>query len=316
MVNNQLWIIYALFFGAALLGVRALYWLVFRSRTEQKIINRRLALSNDLNDPVEVLDVLRRERGLGGVAGLHWLDELVMQTGLKINLTRIAIWLVTLSALFYLPLAFWLKLGPLAIVVAVPAALATGYLMLRLARARRISRFSEQLPEALDIIVRGLRAGHPFRVALGLVARELSDPIGTEFGILTDEISFGLDQQAAVDHLASRVGQEDLTFVSIAINIQSQTGGNLGEILQGLSRVLRQRSKLRLKVRALTSEGRLSGIFMSAMPFILFLVVNLISPGYFAEVRDHPLVAPAVVAGLMLLGIGNFVIYRMVNFKI
>ena len=80
--------------------------------------------------------------------------------------------------------------------------------------------------------------------------------------------------------------------------------------------MLRHRSKLRLKVRALTSEGRLSGYFMSAMPFILFLVVNLISPGYFAEVRDHPLVAPAVVAGLMLLGIGNFMIYRMVNFKI
>ena len=187
--------------------------------------------------------------------------------------------------------------------------------MLRSARARRIKRFSEQLPEAIDIVVRGLRAGHPFRVALGLVARELPDPIGTEFGILIDEISFGADQQAAIDHLAARVGQEDLTFVSIAINIQSQTGGNLAEILQGLSRVLRNRSKLRLKVRALTSEGRLSGYFMSAMPFILFLIVNLISPDYFGEVRDHPLVGPAVVLGLVLLGMGNFVIYRMVNFK-
>jgi len=316
MVNNQLWIIYALVFGAALLGFQALYWLVFRSRAERKIINRRLTLSSQLSDPGAVLDVLRRERGLGNVAGLQWLDELVMQTGLKIDLTRIVVWVVALSVLFYLPLEFWLKLGPLAIVAAVVAALAVGYLMLRLARERRIRRFSEQLPEALDIIVRGLRAGHPFRVALGLVARELSDPIGTEFGILADEISLGADQQAAVDHLASRVGQEDLAFVSIAINIQSQTGGNLGEVLQGLSRVLRNRAKLRLKVRALTSEGRLSGYFMTAIPFILFVVVNLISPGYFAEVRNHPLVGPAVVAGLMLLGIGNFMIYRMVNFKI
>ncbi len=318
MFDNQLWIVYALVFGAALLGFQALYWLVFRSRAERKIINRRLKLGSELSDPVAVLDVLRRERGLGylgNVAGLQWLDELVMQSGLKVNPTRILVWIAMLSAVFYLPLAFWLKLGPLAIVAAIPAALLAGYMILRSARARRINRFSEQLPEALDIVVRGLRAGHPFRVALGLVARELSDPIGTEFGILIDEISFGADQQTSVDHLASRVGQEDLTFVSIAINIQSQTGGNLAEILQGLSRVLRNRSKLRLKVRALTSEGRLSGYFMSGMPIILFLVVNLISPSYFGGVRDHPLVGPAVVAGLMLLGIGNFVIYRMVNFK-
>ena len=113
-----------------------------------------------------------------------------------------------------------------------------------------------------------------------------------------------------------RVGQEDLTFVSIAINIQSQTGGNLAEILQGLSRVLRNRSKLRLKVRALTAEGKLSGIFMSAMPFILFMVVNVISPGYYGpEVRNHPLLVPALVAGLTLLGVGNLMIYRMINFK-
>jgi tight adherence protein B len=318
MINNQLWLIYALIFGAVLLGVRALYWMVFRSRAERKIINRRLSLSNELKDPVQVLDVLRRERGFGaisGVAGLQWLDELIVQSGVKIDALRSGVWIVALSALFYLPLGFWLKLGPLALPIAVLAALLVGYVLLRMARARRISRFSEQLPEAIDIVVRGLRAGHPFRVALGLVARELPDPIGTEFGILIDEVGFGLDQQVAVDHLAARVGQEDLTFVSIAINIQSQTGGNLAEILQGLSRVLRNRAKLRLKVRALTSEGRLSGVFLSVMPFILILVVNLISPGYFSEVKDHPLVGPAVLGGFLLLAIGNYTIYRMVNFK-
>ncbi|WOH56037.1 type II secretion system F family protein [Bradyrhizobium sp. BWC-3-1] len=318
MINNQLWLIYALIFGAVLLGVRALYWLVFRSRAERKIINRRLSLSNELKDPVQVLDVLRRERGFGaisGVAGLQRLDELIVQSGVKLDALRSSVWIVALSALFYLPLGFWLKLGPLALAIAVPAALLVGYVLLRMARARRISRFSEQLPEAIDIVVRGLRAGHPFRVALGLVARELPDPIGTEFGILIDEVGFGLDQQVAVDHLAARVGQEDLTFVSIAINIQSQTGGNLAEILQGLSRVLRNRAKLRLKVRALTSEGRLSGVFLSVMPFILILVVNLISPGYFSEVKDHPLVGPAVLGGFLLLAIGNYTIYRMVNFK-
>ena len=145
---------------------------------------------------------------------------------------------------FTFRLALWLKLSVVAIPLAVVAALLTGLILLVRARAKRISRFSEQFPEALDIIVRCLRAGHPFRVALGLAAREMPDPIGTEFGILVDEITFGLDQQVAVDHLYGRVGQEDLSFFSIAINIQSKTGGNLAETLQGLSRLLRNRVKL------------------------------------------------------------------------
>jgi tight adherence protein B len=214
-----------------------------------------------------------------------------------------------------LPLMVWLGVGLLPLLPAVLAATATGYFVLRWVRARRIARFSEQLPEALDIVVRGLRAGHPFRVAIGLVARELPDPIGTEFGILLDEITFGVDQQVAIDHLRARVGQEDLSFMSIAVNIQSQTGGNLAEILHSLARVLRSRTKMRLKVRALSSEGRLSGVFLSAMPFVLFLLVNLISPSYFGYLKGSPLVAPALVLGLSLLAIGNFMIYRMVNFR-
>jgi tight adherence protein B len=277
-----------------------------------------LALRNELSNPVEVLNALQRERGLGfieGVAGLEWLEKLVVQTGLKLTPARLLVWAVGLTAFYYVPLALWLGFGPVPVPLAILAALPTGYVMLRQARAKRIDRFSDQLPEALDIVVRGLRAGHPFRVAIGLAARELADPIGTEFGIMIDEISLGLDQQAAVDHLQARVGQDDLSFVAIAINIQSQTGGNLAEILRGLSRLLRNRTKMRLKIRALTSEGRLSGIFLTAMPFILFLLINVISPAYFAYLKGSPLVAPAVIVGLIMLALGNITIYRMVNFK-
>jgi tight adherence protein B len=316
---NELWIIYALVFGAALLGAQALYWLLIRSRTERKIINRRLTLTHELSDQGAVLEALRRERGsaaFANVAGLQWFDELVMQSGLKLDATRLMVWLGGLAFGFYFVLAFWLKLGALAIVIAIIAAPLTGYVLLRRARAKRISRFSEQLPEALDVIVRGLRAGHPFRVALGLAAREMPDPLGTEFGILLDEISFGLDQQVAVDHLYGRVGQEDLSFVSTAINIQSQTGGNLADILKSLSTLLRNRSKLRLKVRALTSEGRMSGVLLSALPFVLFLMVSFINPNYYGDLRGNPVVMPAVGVALFLLALGNLAIYRMVNFKI
>jgi len=318
METNQLWIVYALVFGAALLGVRAIYWFLFRARAEQKIINRRLALTGELSSPTEVLDALRSERGLGsigGLAGLQWFETLVMQTGINLSGARLAAWAMGLVCLFYLPLAVVLGFGLLAIMGAILPALVAGYLLLRWARAKRIMRFSEQLPEALDIIVRGLRAGHPFRLAIGLVARELPDPIGTEFGIMLDEITFGLDQQTAVDHLQARVGQDDLSFLAIAVNIQSQTGGNLAEILHGLSRMLRNRSKMRLKIRAVSSEGRLSGIFLSAMPIVLFLGINLISPTYYAYLKGSPLVTPALVVGLTLLTIGNIIIYRMVHFR-
>jgi len=316
---SELWVIYGLIFSAALLGVQWLYRVLVSSRTEQKIINRRLTLSNELKDRGAVLEALRRERGMGvltNVPGAQWLDELLMQSGLKLDGMRLLVWFAGLTLVVYFALAVWMKMGPVAMFPALPGAALIGYLLLRRARASRIARFSEQLPEALDIVVRGLRAGHPFRVALGLASREMADPIGTEFGILLDEVSFGLDQEAAVNHLYERVGQEDLAFVATAINIQSQTGGNLADILASLSRLLRNRSKLRLKIRALTSEGRTSGVFLSALPFVMFLVLNVLSPGFFSEVKAHPIFMPSVGVGLFLLALGNLVIYRMVNFKV
>jgi len=178
-----------------------------------------------------------------------------------------------------------------------------------------MAQFSEQLPDALDIIVRGVRVGYPLPAALSLVAQEMSDPIGTEFGITSDEISFGLDIKAAVENLYRRAGSEDVMFLVIALNIQSQTGGNLAELLARLSRMIRNRAKLRLKVRALTAEGRLSAIFLSLMPFLLFGAISFIAPDYFSSVRHHPVILPALFIGLSMLFLANVILYRMVNAK-
>ena len=156
------------------------------------------------------------------------------------------------AVLFFLVLRLATGSSFLAVVLAGPLAAASIYLFLQRARRRRIAAFSEQFPDALDVIARGLRAGHPFRVAIGLVAREMPDPVGSEFGIVADEIMFGLEQSVAVDNLGPRVGHNDLSFFSTAVNIQHQTGGNLAEILSRLSRMLRSRLKLRLKIRALS----------------------------------------------------------------
>jgi tight adherence protein B len=316
MLSGELWVIYALVFGTALFAVQGLYWVVFRARYQRQLINRRLVLTDRLETPTQVFEALRQERGFGfSGPGLEKLDELVVQSGLAITPS---IWfgiLFVLSAIFFLPLGLWLGLGLIALAIAILAAAGTLFVFLLRVRRRRIARFSEQLPDTLDVIVRGLRAGHPFRVALGLASREMPDPIGTEFGILADEITFGLDQKIALDHLIRRVGQPDLAFLSTAVNIQSETGGNLAEILSRLSLLLRSRMKLRLKVRALSSEGRLSAVFLSAMPFILVLIIHFIHPAYFGNVRDHPLLMPVLVLCLLLLACGNFVMYRMVNFK-
>ena len=136
------------------------------------------------------------------------------------------------------------------------------------------------------MISRGLRAGHPFKVAIALVAREMPDPVGSEFGIVADEITFGLEQYMAVENLGPRVGHHDLSFFSTAVNVQHQTGGNLAEIVSRLSRMLRSRSKLRLKIRALSAEGRLSAVALCRPPFILFALITLISPDYFRSKRS------------------------------
>jgi tight adherence protein B len=319
MPTNEPWIIYALAFGAVLLGVQGLFLFLSLRHREQKAINRRLVLGQRLGSPTEVLDTLRHERGLGstgGVRALAGFETLVLQTGLRIDPIRLLIMVLGLAALLALVFSFAFGVGIIAVALALFVSLAGIYLVLQLLRRRRIERFGAQFSDALQVMVRGLRAGHPFRVALALVAREMPDPIGSEFGILVDEITFGLDLNTAVDNVVRRVGHDDLAFFAVAVNIQSQTGGNLGEILSRLAELIRNRAKLRLKVRAMTAEGRLSAVFLTLAPFILFAVISLISPSYFADIRHHPVLIPAITVGFLLLAIGNFIMYRMVNFKV
>ena len=319
-MNNagELWIIYALVFGAVLLAVQGLYLLLFKARQEKTAINRRLALTTQLNNPNEVLEVLRRERGvqfLAGTPAFQKLNDLIIQSGVRFSALSFLLLFTAMGLLYAVLLSLALGSALLAFALAVPAAVGSVYLYLRIAQGRRIAAFGEQFPDALDVMVRGLKAGHPVRVALGLVAREMPDPVGSEFGIVADEVMFGLEQFAAIESLSRRVGHPDLLFFATAVNVQQQTGGNLSEILTRLSRLLRGRSKLRLKIRALSAEGRASAVALSLAPFVLFGIITLISPEYFGSVRNHPLIPFATGFGLFLMLIGNIVMYRMVNFK-
>ena len=315
---NQLWIIYLIVFCAVLLAVQGAYWFFSEQKRTRGAINRRLILARQNASPRDVFDTLKRERGLIGLDSerFDYLNDLVIQTGLRLEGKMLVVIAFLLGVLFFVLFGFAFGFGLIAFALsAVFAAIALA-LFLAVARRKRIARFSEQLPDSIDVIVRGVKSGYPFTIALGLVAKEMSDPIGTEFGMTSDEISFGSDIGTALDNLFKRVGHEDLLYLTMALKIQTETGGNLAEILARLSSLLRQRTMLRLKVRAISAEGRLSAVFLTAMPFVLFGIVTLMQPDYFTSVRGHPIAMPLLAIALMLLVVGNVIIYRMVNFKV
>jgi tight adherence protein B len=314
---SDLTIVIALIFVAATLTVYGLYWVLAFNRQEQRIINRRLELSKSLVNPSAALEALREERSVNNVDNpvLRLLNDWLSQTGIPIKRRPLGLTFLILYLVGSAFLGIFLGFGFVTIVLAPIAAIAVMFFVLYYMRSRRIFNFAEQLPDAIDIITRGVRAGLPFSSSVTLVAREMPDPVATEFGMLADEIAFGLDLRSALDNLYRRVGQQDLLFLSVAVGIQTQTGGNLGEILSRLSKLMRSRAKMRLKINALSAEGRLSAVALTVLPFALFLIINFLSPAYYSAVRDSALLEPAIYVGLALLLVGNIVMYRMVHFK-
>lgn len=191
----------------------------------------------------------------------------------------------------------------------------TPYMLLLFLQAKRRDAFVAQLPESMDVVVRSLRAGHPLSVAIGLVGRDMAEPAGIEFAAAAKEMSFGLDLESAVHNMANRVGAPEVNVLASAISIQQRTGGNLAEVLNRLATLLRDRARLRAKAKALSSEGRITGIFLSVLPVGMFVVLNLINPKYYGDVRDNPIVLPILFFTAVWMLIGIAIIQRMVNIK-
>ena len=280
---NELAIIYIVVFCAVLLAVQGAYWFFSEQQRVRGAINRRLILAKQTGSAQEVFETLKRERGLVGLdtRRFAYLNDLLVQSGLRLDQKLLIAVAFLLGLLFFVLFGMAFGYGLQSLIFSTILAALSMLLFLVLTRRKRIARFSEQLPDAIDVIVRGVKSGYPFTVALGLVTKEMSDPIGTEFGMTSDEISFGSDIGTALDNLFHRVGHEDLLYLNMSLKIQTQTGGNLAEILSRLARLLRERAILRLKVRAISAEGRLSAVFLTAMPFVLFAVISLMRPDYF-----------------------------------
>jgi len=317
---DSIYLFYILIGLSAAMLAEGVYLLVYNNASYRKNINRRLKVMDGKTDRESVLVQLRRERGLtsGGEYRLPLinLNQLLLQSGLSIGLGRLILFVIVgMVATFFLVQTLHHNPAHSAL-----AALFSGFILpvvvLKILRSRRQKKFSAQFPDGIDIIVRSLRAGHPVPIAITMVGKEMADPIGTEFGTVSDELTYGSDLETAMRNLYFRVGTDDLPLFVTAVAIQRTTGGNLGEILENLSAVIRDRFKMRRKIRALASEGRASALILSSLPIGMFVVIQFLVPNFYGAVWNQDLTKLGLSLAGIWMGVGNFIMYRMVNFKV
>jgi tight adherence protein B len=315
------YLIFALVFAAYFMALEAIFMSFARRSSSRSAVAKRISADNHAgNDQREALVKQRQTRSLSPdgdyILPTIWLNRLILQSGVKLGVAGFPLIVVVASALLVLVLL----IGTGSVVLALPIGLAAGaglpVLALMLIRRRRLTKFEAHLPETIDTLVRSLRAGHPVQAAIRMIVREMPQPIGTEFAIVSDELTYGLDLETAMKGLHRRVGQQDLGLLVAAIGLQSKTGGNLAEILGNLSAVIRDRLRMRLKVQALSAEARFSAIVLSILPFLIFAILAGISPTYYGDVWDVAIVKPMLVLAALWMLIGNVVMYRMVRFEV
>ena len=317
---DPIYVIYALVAASAGLFAEGFYLLCFTGASYRNNVNRRLKLLKNQPDREGILVQLRRERGLTSSGGYSLksvnFNQLVLQSGLTVGIGRL-VGFVAVGAVVAFVAGMIVRGSVLqALAIALFCGLVLPFLVLRFLRSRRQKAFGAQFPDGLDMIVRSLRAGHPVPVAISMVAREMRDPIGSEFGIIADEITYGADLESGLRNLYFRVGQDDLPLFVTAVAIQGTTGGNLGEILQNLSTVIRERFKMRRKIRALAAEARASAMILSSLPIVMFGVIQFVTPDFYASVWDEDITKKALAIAGFWMGVGNFIMYRLVNFRI
>jgi tight adherence protein B len=323
-------LIYVLAFLAVVLLVQASSSTLFSFRDRSRRINRRLSMLEKGMSRDDVYAALVRTpeplyRYSPALAELHdraWIY--CRQAGLSISPARLfAIVAGATAALFLFALlaisAFAGRVSSLAALAILIAACAlpgaSAWFWINRRRNKRLAALTEQLPLALDVIIRAVRAGHPVIAAIKLAASEMGDPIGTEFGLIVDETTYGVDIKDALANFAARTGSRDAHFFAVSVGVQFETGGNLVEILAGLAKVIRGRITLSKRVRALASEGRASAYILSALPPLLVGFLMIIHPSYYTSKFSDPIFWPVVVAVSVVYLMGWAMIDRIINFK-
>lgn len=332
---NEAWIravVLICTFGAVALLVEVLVSWIARSRTISHAMNERMRMISEGRSRGELLTVLRRD----STDVAKFLPASLVPLGLKFERLLVAARVraptgTVLVLLLCSPLALFLAIvfvimltgglltaGRILLLLVFSSAigLAIPMMILQVKANRRRRKMQDQFPVALDVFVRGLRAGHPVAAALDLLTVEMPDPIGSEFGLVVDEVTYGADFRDALQGMADRWDMEELRMFVVSLAIQMETGGNLAEILENLSKVIRERASMMLKVRALSSEGRMTAIMLTVLPIFAFTLLFLLRPKFYLDVADDPAFLPGFLSLLILYAIGFFSIRRLVDLKV
>lgn len=306
--------------GAAVFaGVQGLTGLLTVA-TQKRQVNRRLKVGERVEGISALVVELRKQRGLTASGArsdrLRWLSDLIVSSGLPYDQKK---WLAYAGAAALLGAAGagFLTRMPLA---ALGGALAGGVLIplavLKMYGNKRKAALGYQLPQALDIIVRSLEAGHPVPAAVGLVGREMSDPVGTEFGMAADEIAYGATLEQAVERMSDRCQHPDVDLFAATVRLQERTGGNLTGLLKLNANTVRDRHKMRLKIKAASSEGRASAMILTAAPFLALGLIVMISPSFYGDVIDEPMVKYGLAGLGFWIFLGNMIMRRMIDMRL
>jgi tight adherence protein B len=326
LLGNLFSVFILLAFIALVLLLEGLYltWNAYRGPEAKKIESRLRAMSAGGSGGAEASILKQRllseapalQRWLLGLPRIGELDKLLQQSGSTWSVTVfVVITLIVGVGAFvlvsFVPLLHW---AFCALTAVGAAALPCLYILRK--RHKRMQQIEQQLPDALDLISRALKAGHAFPSGLQMVSEEAKDPIAGEFRIVHDEVNFGVAVPTALMNLASRVPSTDMRYFIIAVLIQRETGGNLTELLGNISTLIRERLKLLGKIRVLSAEGRMSALILCALPFVLAGVINIIHPKFMAVLWTDPMGLKMIYAALVMMVLGALWMRKIIRIRV
>lgn len=327
----RLFVLVAVFASIFLISQFAMAFVIGR-RAETRAVNRRLQLLRSGLTTDQVSSILRKDmlerlpEDAGPLERIYYRFQRVVRMAAMRSDPRTVLVMCGLAFAGLVALILFLtwsaKLpitgGVIELIVGISAAMAFGLPLMWISRRaeKRRKRMEEQFPVALDIFVRALRAGHPVSAAIELLTQEMEDPLGSEFGLVSDEVSYGANLTDALSALAERWDLDDIRMFVVSLSLQSETGGNLAEILGNLATVIRERAAMYMKVRALSSEGRMSGWMLTVLPVFTFVSMFLVNSRFYLDVATDSIFIYGFTTLLVMYVIGVWMIRRMVDLKV
>ena len=316
-------------FAVAVFGVLTLAYMAFSGPSASKTVKRRLELLRERHGDAVTASAQAQIRKLFAsrqnkvdsalstfIPKPALLRLRLEQTGKNISLGKYAG--ISCGLFAFIVIALKLKGAPFLLAIMFGAFVAIGlpHMVVGFLIKRRIAKFNSNFPDAIELMVRGLRSGLPITETLGIVAKEIPGPVGLEFQSVADKMKIGRTMEAALQETADRLGTPEFQFFVITLAIQRETGGNLAETLSNLADVLRKRAQMKLKIRAMSSESKASAMIVGSLPFVVFTLVWMINPGYMDGFFTDQRLMVAGIGGLIWMSIGVFIMAKMVNFEI